>query len=255
MLKFYSFSNSIKINKKEQMKQLVMLAVLISGFIMSAQSNEALIKHFEAYRAQMQKQGDVQGVINGMTHLNVLDPSVERTDTLAYIYMSEGKYAQALNTVGIDYKIDDSSIAVEVKAMSLKAVKQPARAIPHFEELFKRNPNALIAYELAELSLQTQKLDDAEKHITYGIVNSKEGDLKAFYETQNPYQVALKSAFMYLKALTLYNKDKKANIDAAVDILDATLKASPNFNLIQLTKTELLRQKQALQAQATQPQK
>ncbi|HEX9602095.1 MAG TPA: hypothetical protein VF985_11445, partial [Mariniflexile sp.] len=76
---------------------------------------------------------------------------------------------------------------------------------------------------------------------------------KAFYETQTPYEVSLKSAFMYLNALSTYNKDKKENIDKAVDILDATLKLSPNFNLIQLTKNELLRQKQVLQTQAAQP--
>lgn len=236
------------------MKQLVVLAVMITSFSvkMNSQTNEALVKHFETYRAQMQKQGDIQGIINAITHLNVLNPSTKRADTLAYIYMSEGQYMQALNTVGIDYKVDDSDIAVEVKAVSLKAVKQPSRAIVHFEELFKRKPNALIAYELAELCLQTQKLTDADKHIAYGIANSKADDVKAFYETQTPYQVALKSAFMYLNAVALYNKDKKANIDAAVDILDATLKVSPNFNLIQLTKTELLRQKQVLQTQATQ---
>ena len=76
---------------------------------------------------------------------------------------------------------------------------------------------------------------------------------KAFYETQTPYEVPLKSAFMYLNSLYVYNKDPKANIDAAVDILDAALKTAPNFNLIQLTKTELLRQKQAQAAQAAQP--
>ena len=45
----------------------------------------------------------------------------------------------------------------------------------------------------------------------------------------------------------------KANIDATVDILDAALKSAPNFNMIQLTKNELLRQKQAIQAAAAQP--
>ena len=58
---------------------------------------------------------------------------------------------------------------------------------------------------------------------------------------------------MYLNALVTYNKDTKANIDAAVDILDATLKTAPNFNMIQLTKNELLRQKQALQSEASKP--
>ncbi|NND24725.1 MAG: hypothetical protein HKO00_01755 [Flavobacteriaceae bacterium] len=235
------------------MKKLLGLVLVISSFMLSAQSNSDLIKHFEAYYKQMKDQGDVQGIINGMTHLNVLEPSQARIDTLAYIYMSEGQYIQALNTIGIEKVATDSEIAIEVKAISLKAVKQPKLAIGFFEEMFKREPDVFVAYELAELNLQTQNLTEAEKHIKYGLENSKSDMKKSFYESQTPYEVPLKTAFMYLNTLNIYNKDKKANIDAAVDIIDAALKTAPNFNIIQLTKTELLRQKQVLLNQTQQP--
>ncbi|MGC6432038.1 MAG: tetratricopeptide repeat protein [Jejuia sp.] len=235
------------------MKRFLMVLAMVWVSGIGAQTNDALIKHFEAYGKQMRTQGDVQGIINAMTHLNVLAPSEARKDTLAYIYMSEGQYMQALNTIGIDRKIDDSDIAVEVKAMSLKAVKQPERALAHFDEMFKRNPSPELAYELAELNMQLQKLDAALTHINYGIANAKPDMKRAYYEQQQPYQVDLKSAFMYLKALHLFQQDREKNIDAAVDILDDTLKASPNFNLVNLSKTELLRQKQMLQAQAAKP--
>lgn len=234
------------------MRQILILILLVSGIQIGAQSNSELIKHFEAYTKQMRDQGDLQGIINGMTHLNVLSPSVPRADTLAYLYMSDGRYVQALNTIGIERKVDDSDIALEVKAMSLKSVNQPKLAAEHFEEIFKRNPDPAIAYELAEIYLQLKQTPEADKHIQYGLNNSKPDMMHAYYEQQTPYQVPLKSAFMYLNALSVYNKDPKGNIDAAVDILDAALKASPNFNLIQLTKSELLRQKQALQSQAAQ---
>ncbi len=233
------------------MKRLLVVLMMIGAFQVEAQNKSELVKHYEAYYKQMQTQGDVQGIINGLTHLNILAPSKARKDTLAYIYMSEGKHNQALNTIGVEVDAADSDIAVQVKAVSLKSVRQPERAISHFNELFKRNPNAQIAYELAELNMQLLKLDEVEKHVTYGLANSKDDMTKAFYETQQPYQVPLKSAFMYLNALTVYNKDK-TNIDAAVDILDAALKTAPNFNLIQVSKNELLRQKQA-QTQAAQP--
>ena len=232
------------------MKRLLVLVLLVSSFQLSAQNNTELLKHYEAYYKQMKKQGDVQGIINAMTHLNVLSPSQERLDTLGYIYMSEGQYSQALNTIGIDKVVNDSDIALQVKAVSLKSLGQPKLAIGFFEDMFKRNPNALVAYELGELNLQIQNFTEAEKHIAYGLENSKEDMTKTFYETQTPYKVPLKSAFMYLNALLTYNKDTKANIDAAVDILDSALKTAPNFNLIQLSKNELLRQKQVLQAEA-----
>jgi len=235
------------------MKQLVMLVLLVFGIQVGAQGNSELLKHFEAYSKQMRAQGDVQGIINAMTHLNLLSPSQARMDTLAYIYMTEGKYMQALNTIGYERIVDDSDIALEVKAMSLKSVNQPELAAAQFEEIFNRHPDPSTAYELAEIYLQLKKLDLADKYINYGLANSKEDMMRSFYEKQTPYQVKLKSAFMYLNALLVYNKDTKANIDAAVDILDAALKEAPNFNLIQLSKNELLRQKQALQAQSAQP--
>jgi tetratricopeptide (TPR) repeat protein len=234
------------------MKRFLVLILLVASFQLSAQNNADLLKHYEAYYKQMKKQGDVQGIINALTHLNVLEPSAARLDTLGYIYMSEGSYSQALNTVGIDKIANDSDIAIQVKAVSLKSVGQPKLAVGFFEEMFKRNPNALVAYELAELNLQIQNLPEADKHIAYGLLNSKDDMTKTYYETQTPYQVPLKSAFMYLNALVTYNKDKKANIDAVVDILDSALKSAPNFNMIQLTKNELLRQKQILQAEAAQ---
>lgn len=230
------------------MKTVFGLVLLSISFMVGAQTNSELLKHYEAYYTQMKTQGDTQGVINAMTHLNILSPSEARKDTLAYIYMSENQFIQALNTIGIEQNTTDSDIAVEVKAVSLKSVKQPKLAIPHFEALFKREQNPLVAYELAELYIQTQNLVEADKKIVFGMANSKPEDKKAFYETQTPYEVSLKSAFMYLKAISIFSKDKNTNIDAAVDVLDAALKESPNFNLIQITKSEILRQKQALQS-------
>lgn len=226
------------------MKQIIIIFLCVFGMHLQAQTNQELLKHYEAYYKQMKQQGDVQGVINSLTHLNILAPSQERKDTLAMIYMSEDKHIQALNTIGIDSNTNDSDIAVEVKAVSLKALNESDRAIVHFEELFKRSPDVSVAYELAELYLQIKKLPEATKYTEYGISNSKDDMGKAYYESQQPYQVPLKAAFMYLKALIKFNENKTANIDAAVVILDETLKLAPNFNLAKLSKEALLGQKQ-----------
>ncbi len=111
------------------MKKLLGLIVFVCAFQINAQDNSVLLKHFEAYYKQMKTQGDVQGVINAMTHLNIISPKQGRTDTLAVIYMNEGRHIQALNTIGIEKDANDSDMAVEVKAVSLQALRQPARAI------------------------------------------------------------------------------------------------------------------------------
>ncbi|MBM1105495.1 hypothetical protein JQC67_05005 [Aurantibacter crassamenti] len=226
------------------MKKLLIALVLLVGFASSAQTTSELQKHYEAFYTEMRLQGDMNGVINALTHLNVLSPSQARKDTLAYIYANDNQHLQALNTIGIEKQDSDSDLAVQVKAISLKALNQPKRALEQFESLFKRSPNAYLAYELADLKIQTGDGAGASKDIEYGLANAKDDQKYAFYERQQPYEVSLKAAFTHLKALAQFNLDK--NIDTAIVTIDEALKIDPNFNLASLSK-------QALEARKNQP--
>ena len=115
------------------MKTITIAIVMLFSVSTFAQTNTDLKTHYEAFYKQMKKQGDVQGIINAMTHLEVLEPSVARRDTLAYIYLSEGKHMQALNTIGVEKNATDSNMNVEVKALALKNLNQPKIALVHFE--------------------------------------------------------------------------------------------------------------------------
>lgn len=223
--------------KPHFMKRLFFLLLLGLSFSAQAQTSSELQKHYEDFYKEMRLQGDVTGVINALTHLNVLaPPSKERKDTLAYVYANNNQHMQALNTIGIEKNADDSDMAVQVKAISLKALNQPKRAIEHFEELFKRNANPYLAYELADLKIQTGDNDGAIVNIDYGIANAKDDMKYAFYERQQPYEVPLKAAFLHLKALTQYNKNKD-DIDSAISLIDQALALDPpNFNLASLSK-------------------
>ena len=158
--------------------------------------------------------------------------------------MNEGRHIQALNTIGIELKSDDSDMAVEVKAVSLQALNQPERALEHYEVLFKRKPNALVAYELADLKVQMNDLVGASLNITYGVANSKDDVMRTFYEAQQPYQVKIKSAFMYLKALAKYKENMSLNIDKAIAILDEAIAIEPGFNLATISKNALIAKKE-----------
>jgi len=225
------------------MKRLLLLALFIGSTSAFSQSNTELTKHFEAYYKQMKYQGDMQGTINALTHLIVLQPTEAKKDTLAYLYLSEGKNLQALNTIGVEKNATDSNIAVEVKALALKAINQPKLAVEHFEVMFSRNPNALIAYELADLKTQLNDFAGAKTNIEYGLANVKDDQMRAFYEMQQPYQVPAKAAFLYLKALITFNEDQANNIDASVALLDQALEIAPNFNMATISKNALIAKK------------
>jgi len=220
------------------MKKVIGILLLVVAFQASAQTNSELLKHYEAYYNQMKQQGDMQGVINALTHLNVLAPNQARLDTLAVLYMNGSKHMQALNTIGIDANSNDSNMAVEVKAVSLKALNQPEKALVHFEELFKRTPNIMIAYEMADIKIQINDMAGATVNIEYGIDNSKEDEMRTYYDSQTPYQVPAKAAFIYLKGLAKY-KLNQSDLDGAIAILDEAIALAPNFNIALLSKNAL----------------
>ena len=207
-----------------------------------AQSSNDLKAHFENYYLEMKKQGDVNGVINALTHLNVVAPSQERRDTLAYVYMNSNQHLQALNTIGIEKNASDSDLAVQVKAVSLKSLNQPKRAVEQFQVLFDRQPDTYIAYELADLKIQIGDIAGAEKDINYGIENSTLNMKHAFYERQQPYEVPLKAAFYHLQGLLVFNKDK-TKIDESIALMDKALELDSNFNLASLSKQALEKRK------------
>ncbi len=227
------------------MKRIITLILMTTGLLTNAQTPTDLQKHYEAFYREMKLQGDLNGVVNALTHLNIIAPSTERRDTLGYVYANNNQHMQALNTIGIEKNEDDSDLAVQVKAVSLKALNQPKRALEQFEILNGRKPSAYLAYELADLKIQTGDNVGAAKDIAYGVENAKDDMKYAFYERQQPYEVSLKAAFLHLKGLVQYNMDK-TKIDAAIADIDAALKMDPSFNLASLSK-------QALESRKAQP--
>ncbi len=225
------------------MRNLYILLLFFTASLAYGQNDNSLLDHYKKYYEQMKSQGDVQGVINGLTHLNVLEPSQARADTLAVLYMNEGRHVQALNTIGIESNENDSDMAVEVKAISLQFLNQLDRSLVHYEELFKRKPNPLIAYELADIKIQLDDLMGATKNITFGIANSNSDIMRTYYETQGQYNVPMKAAFIYLKGLVKFKENKEDNIDAAIAIMDEALAIAPNFNLAKISKDALNAQK------------
>lgn len=226
------------------MKRIVLVLLFAISFLGNAQTKSELQKHYEDFYKEMRLQGDVSGVINAITHLNVIAPSKERKDTLAFIYANDNQHLQALNTIGIEKNVADSDLAVQVKAISLKALNEPKRALEHFEILYQRVPGPYLAYELADLKIQTGDITGAESLIEYGIVNAKDDMKHPFYERQQPYEASLKAAFYHLKGLNEFNKDKN-NLDGAIALIDEALKIDPSFNLASLSKQALTAKKEA----------
>lgn len=222
------------------MKKIVILAFFASFFTMHGQTD--FKKHYEAFYKQMRTQGDIRGAINALTHLYVIEPSDARKDTLAFLYANSGQYVQAINLLGTDKDVSASDMAVDIKAISLKSLDQPQLAVQQYEILFDRKPDAFLAYELADLNLQIGKIEEAKKHIVYGLANAKDDMKVPFYESKPAYEVPLKAALTYEKGLLTYNEDK-GKIDEALQLIDEAITLAPNFNLAKQIRQALDNQK------------
>ena len=225
------------------MKNIITILALLISISAFSQSNQELLSHYQKYYKQMQSQSDIQGVINALTHLNILSPNQARTDTLATLYMNEGRHVEALNTIGIEKNEADSDLAVQVKAFSLKAINDIDQSLIHYEELFKRKPNPFIAYELAEMKIRKGDLLGATRNITFGIANSNGDIVRNYYETQQPYSVPMKAAFIYLKGLVKINEDRENNIDETIGIMQEALGVARNFYIAKISIDALTAQK------------
>lgn len=229
------------------MKQIIIAVVLLFTISMGAQNKSDLLTHYKAFYKQMKSQGDTQGIINAITHLNVLEPSEARKDTLAFLYVNSNQNMQALRVIGVDTKDSDSNLAVQVRALALKALGDVKRAIAQFEILNKRTPNTFLAYELADLKIQTGDKAGALVNIEYGLANAKDDMKYAFYERQQPYEVPIKAAFLHLKALIEYNNDQ-SKPDVALALINEALAIAPNFNLASLSKQAIEARKADVEA-------
>lgn len=223
-------------------KTVIKLCLVLLPFAGFSQTKTELINHYEAFYKQMKLQGDLQGSINALTHLNILEPSQARKDTLAYFYVTGNQYVQALNVIGIDKDENASSLAVEVKAVALKSLNQREKAIEQYEILYKKTPNIYIAYELTDLKTQIGKFAEATPYIEYGLANVKDEDRIAFYETNQPYEVPAKAAFLYQQALSQFSLNQE-DIDTPINTLSKALAIAPKFSLAQTIKKALLQKK------------
>ena len=222
------------------MKKFILAVIVMSSLSITAQTKTELQKHFEKYYQQMKKQGDVQGVINAMTHLDVVAPTQARKDTLAYIYVSEGRNMEALNTIGIEKSGTDSDLNTEIKAIALNALGERQRALEFYTILYNKKPSATLAYELGDLMLQTGDLAGAQEKVEYGMANVTDEMRRTYYEQQQPYQTSLRAGLLYLKAIVTYSQDKDANQEIAIATLNRALAIDPNFNMAKISKEALL---------------
>lgn len=222
---------------------LVALMTIIQGYSQKNKKGKddfkaSMTKHYKGYYKMMLNNNDLDGAIEGLSHLVLLEPTQGRKDTLAYMYLQGNKLVQAVSVVG-DSKTD---LALKTKALAFKGLNDPKKAIENYEQLIAKNNSVLDAYELAQLQFGIQRYGEAKATINYGLQNAKDEKVRIFIKGSSYLETPVKAAFLNVLGLIEYSMDK-ANIDKAVAIFDEALKIDPQFVLALENKKGLLAQK------------
>jgi len=201
-----------------------------------------LTAHYQKYYKMMLENNDLDGAIEGLSHLIVLSPSQTKKDTLGYMYLQANKPMQAIKVVGNS----TSDLALRTKAIGFKKLNNLKKAIENYEALIPKSKSVLDVYELAQLQFSIQRFGEAKATINYGFQNSKEEKVRIFVKGNSYLETPIKAAFLNILGLIEFNMDK-SNLDKAISIFDEALKIDPQFVLALENKKGLMTQKEGKQ--------
>jgi tetratricopeptide (TPR) repeat protein len=201
------------------MKKIILfLSVVTCGFATLAQPGKKQAAapaknnpHLKVFYQAVQT-GDVSSAILALNYYVAEQGNTPFADTLAMLYMQQGAYGQCYYWAEKRLALSpEDATLMEMKAVCLEKMQQPAEAISLFEKLFKKTQSPFHAYKLMELQYSIKRLIEC--------VATAQAAERLQYKPEfvMPYVVGEQRGRTYLQAgvynvhaLALYDLDRKA---------------------------------------------
>ncbi len=237
--------NYIQYLMKTLQKISLLLITIFSLTLVNAQRKKKagtfkkeMTAHYQQYYQLMLENNDVNGAIESLNHLIILQPSKGKKDTLGALYLQKKLPFLALKTVGESNTI----LAFRTKANAFKMLKNIKKAIEMYEKIVEQTKSVTDVYELAQLQFGLQRFAEAKESVEYGIQKAKDEKVRIFVKENNYLETSIKAALFNILGLIEYNLNKN-DTQKAIAYFDEALKIDPNFILATENKKAILAKK------------
>lgn len=217
------------------------MRVLIVLFVLLSTMNEVFAQDSEAMKRQ-------RFIFENATKFN--DPVVARTalynmlamnpnnndilDSLAVYYFEYGQYASAaIVSKEAQKRNPDNILAYEIAAISFESLQIKDRALTEYESLFLKNNNTFTLYKIAFLQYDLERFNEANTSADILLRRKEVAEQTiAFQKTDETQQeVPLSAALYNLKGIIAVQLDKP---DEAEEMFNKALEVAPEFELAQI---------------------
>ncbi len=159
-------------------------------------------------------------------------------DTLAFLYYEQQQYvSSAITAQEAAKKNPNNLVALEIAGNSFENVGLNDKALEHYELLYLKNSDVSILYKMAFLQYRMKRYNDALASAEIIIKDPKSQELKMVFgkRDKSRQEVSMAAATYRLNGLIAY--ERKEN-DKAIQQFQKSLELAPGFELV----TEAIKQ-------------
>lgn len=216
------------------------MRVLIVLFVLLGAMNEVVAQDAEAMKRQRfifenaTTFNDPVVARTALYNMMAMDPSNnDLVDSLAVFYFEYGQYASAAIVAKEAQKRNPENIlAYEIAAISFESLKIKDRALTEYESLFLKNNNTFTLYKIAFLQYDLERYNESNTSADILLRRKELADETISFQKsdETQQQVPLPAALYNLKGIIAVQQNKT---DEATQMFNKALELAPDFELAQ----------------------
>ncbi|MEQ9300048.1 MAG: hypothetical protein RIF33_15860 [Cyclobacteriaceae bacterium] len=216
------------------------MRVLVVLFVLLGAMNEVVAQDAEAMKRQRfifenaRVYNDPVVARTALYNMMAMNPSNnDLLDSLAVFYFEYGQYASAAIVAKEAQKRNpDNILAYEVAAISFESLKIKDRALTEYESLFLKNNNTFTLYKIAFLQYDLERYNESNTSADILLRRSELDDQTVAFQRSDESQqeIPLRAALYNLKGIIAVQQSKP---DEAKEMFNKALEISPDFELVQ----------------------